>query len=457
MKFTSILCALMLPLLAAPSYGEVNSGSDGHDGALNPTESLVIDMADHPDGIYHYSSVNIPTGVTVSFIPNAGNKPVVWLVQGDCLISGSVDVAGKDSVDATGGPGGPGGWRGGSGINPTPQAGEGPGGGNAGSSIVVRSGWSYTYLIDQNPQAGSYGNAGSSASPDKIYGNMFNLPLLGGSGGGGFYVSSFGTVYLYGGGGGGGAFLVASSGSIRVDGTINAIGGSNAPYGANGGSGGAVRIVGSSFRGNGTIDANGRSGGGAGRIRIDAMQSTFGGSLYGTTSQGFQPIIMPSAGEGIQLAIQNISGISVSLSPAGVLVNPDVVIPAQQSNPIPIMVGCNNIPLNSEISVIVHPVNGPDVQAVGMNNSGTLASSTATVSLNMPRGGGIIYAKCVSGLAGLGADTSSKELRTKSLAETGWTTDGERFAKMEVTANLGGAQQISYITESGKRYPATVR
>ena len=121
------------------------------------------------------------------------------------------------------------------------------------------------------------------------------------------------------------------------------------------------------------------------------------------------------------------------------------------------MVNCSNIPLNTEISVVVHPANGPDVQAVAMNNAGTLAASMATVSLNMPRGGGIIYAKCVSGVAGQGADTSSKDLRTKSLAETGWSADGERFAKMEIAAALGGSQQITYITESGKRYPLAVR
>jgi hypothetical protein len=130
-----------------------------------------------------------------------------------------------------------------------------------------------------------------------------------------------------------------------------------------------------------------------------------------------------------------------------------VIIPAQQINPVAVVVSCANIPLNTEISVIVHPANGTDVQAVGLNNVGNLASSTATVSLNMPRGGGIIYAKCVSGVAGLGADTSLKDLRTKSLAETGWTADGERFAKIEITAALGGKQQIAYLTESGKRFP----
>lgn len=132
--------------------------------------------------------------------------------------------------------------------------------------------------------------------------------------------------------------------------------------------------------------------------------------------------------------------------------NSDVIIPAQQANPIPVVVRCTNIPLNSEIGVVVHPANGPDVQAVGLSNSGTLAASTATVSLNMPRGGGIIYAKAVTGIAGTASTDSGT--KNRSLAETGWTATGERFAKMEITAQLGGKQQIAYITESGKRYPA---
>ena len=77
-------------LLSLAVFAQVNSGSNGSDGALSPTSDLVIDMADHPDGIYHYTSVNIPAGVTVSFIPNAGNMPVVWLVQGDCVIAGAL-------------------------------------------------------------------------------------------------------------------------------------------------------------------------------------------------------------------------------------------------------------------------------------------------------------------------------------------------------------------------------
>jgi len=94
---------LTLFLLPLPARSQVNSGSNGSDGALNPTANLVIDMADHPDGIYHYTSVNIPASVTVSFIPNAGNKPVVWLVQGQCDIRGTISVRGEIALLKLGG------------------------------------------------------------------------------------------------------------------------------------------------------------------------------------------------------------------------------------------------------------------------------------------------------------------------------------------------------------------
>lgn len=131
-----------------PASAQINTGSDGHDGALNPTSNRVINMADHPDGIYHYTSVNIPANVTVTFIPNAKNTPVVWLVQGSAVIAGTVSFSGLDSSSATGGKGGPGGYAGGTG-GPVPTAGHGPGGGLPGGRGDA---WART---------GSYGAKGS--------------------------------------------------------------------------------------------------------------------------------------------------------------------------------------------------------------------------------------------------------------------------------------------------------
>ncbi|GDY22604.1 hypothetical protein LBMAG56_39510 [Verrucomicrobiota bacterium] len=104
------IAALVLLLVCVSARGQVNSGSTGADGAFNPTTNTVVDMSDHPTGIYHYTAVNIPAGVTVTFIPNANNTPVVWLVQSNCVITGTVDVSGKNANEATGGAGGPGGF-----------------------------------------------------------------------------------------------------------------------------------------------------------------------------------------------------------------------------------------------------------------------------------------------------------------------------------------------------------
>ena len=200
------LCCLLLWLVPLLAHAQVNSGSNGSDGAFNPTTNTVINMADHPDGIYHYTSVNISNGVTVTFIPNANYTPVVWLVQSNCVISGTVDISGKtlDWDTAQGGTGGPGGYRGGNGQNGANPAtsGSGLGGGELGGG-------------------GSFGTGGI-ASGSNTYGNSFLVPLIGGSGGGGS--SSTCGAAGEGGGGGGGALLIAASGTITLNGSITAMG-----------------------------------------------------------------------------------------------------------------------------------------------------------------------------------------------------------------------------------------
>ena len=393
-KLSSIIFCVTVLVAGLPARGraQVNSGSNGSDGAFNPTANTNINMASRLSGIYQYTSVNIASGVTVTFTPNANNTPVVWLVQSNCIIAGTVSVAGGNcsyipyqSYSSVGGGGGPGGWGGGSaGTYPSPGQGPGGGGGCATNSAA----------------GGSFGSQGQSPGPwaaaGTVYGNSFLLPLLGGSGGG---------AWGYGGGGGGGAILIAASGSIQLNGSIGANGGLGGTYsstGSGGGSGGGVRLVTASFAGNGSIDTSGGTGafgatGGNGRIRIDAYQNTFGGGLYGAVSQGFQPIILPTAGQGAQLTISSVAGVAVSPSPSGVLSTPDAVVSAQQVNPLPVVVNCSNIPLNTPITVSVKPATGATVTGVGYNNTGTLASSTATVSLNMPRGGGLIWATAATG------------------------------------------------------------
>jgi hypothetical protein len=92
--------ALLLPVLLLPiaCLAQVVTGSDGSDGPFNPTVNTAINMATHPNGIYQYTSVNIPANVTVTFTPNANNTPVVWLVQNNVVINGAVSVSGQSPL-----------------------------------------------------------------------------------------------------------------------------------------------------------------------------------------------------------------------------------------------------------------------------------------------------------------------------------------------------------------------
>jgi hypothetical protein len=365
-----VLQMMFAALVCAGAQAQINTGSTGSDGALdfssiNYTTNIVINMADHPNGIYQYTYVNIPNNVTVSFIPNANNTPVCWLVQNSVTINGSVNVSGQNIVGSQtwGGIGGPGGYHGGDAANGSSPStgGQGPGGGSAGGGH------------------GTYS-----------YGNTFLIPLLGGSGGGG---GNSGGPGSGGGGGGGGAILIAASSSITVNGSISAAGGQpgwNAGYG----SGGAIRLVASQISGSGSVSVWAPY---PGRIRFDTYDNEFTGGVTGQFSSGFQPIIIPSAGQIPQLTVTSVGGVPVSASPTGVLSTPDAVISAQQSSPMPVVVNCANLPLGTAITVTIKPMTGSSVSAVGSNNTGTLASSTATISISIPRGGGLIYATAATG------------------------------------------------------------
>lgn len=247
---------------------------------------------------------------------------------------------------------------------------------------------------------------------------------------------------------------ISISGSIQAKGGIQGAG--SPGWGlAGGGSGGCIRLVASTLSGRGSINAQGGGSGGNGRIRIDVLENSFMGGLSGVATQGFQPIILPPPNQAVALAIQSIGGVAVTPSPTGQLTSPDVIVPAAQQNPVSIVVGCTNIPLGTEIIVDVKPANGSAIRAVGLNNTGTQASSTAMVQVSMPRGGGTIQAKAVSGIQLAANDVPNAE--HLSLAQTGWTADGERFKAVEVTGGLGVSSQLAYITESGKRYALSSR
>jgi hypothetical protein len=214
--------------------------------------------------VFKYSSVTIDAGATLSFKNHASRAPVVWLVDGNVTINGTLQLnGGAGGSPPTLAEPGPGGFRGGMGyyaVNVGASAGFGPGGGK---TTITTLGY-----------GGSHASAAPS-SPD-AYGNPSLVPLLGGSGGGG-------GAKPGGGGAGGGAILIACSGTLTVNGQIFSNGGNGynrtAYPGGNdggGGSGGGIRLVAHTLSGTGLIEAQGGNGGiskpGAlGRIRLERV------------------------------------------------------------------------------------------------------------------------------------------------------------------------------------------
>src|SRR5207237_1013153 len=109
-------------------------GADGSDGVFNPTQSVQIDLSqaatapwDTPSpvqsrGVYDpdkwaivfkYTSVNIPTGVQVTFRKHPSRAPVIWLVAAGVIINGQVYLGPEDNgINLGNGEPGPGGFRG---------------------------------------------------------------------------------------------------------------------------------------------------------------------------------------------------------------------------------------------------------------------------------------------------------------------------------------------------------
>src|SRR3989338_7792461 len=104
----------VLLFIGSAIAGTFNSGSTGADGAFNPTADTELQLP--ADGVFNFTTVNIPAGVTVTFKKNASNTPVYILATGDVAIAGAIKVDGGSTSSSIGnnpGSGGPGGFDGG--------------------------------------------------------------------------------------------------------------------------------------------------------------------------------------------------------------------------------------------------------------------------------------------------------------------------------------------------------
>ncbi len=400
--------ALCLPwsgvATAQPAF---NSGSNGSDGALSlttPGTRLFFDPASFGqldpdgDGVYHFTTITIASGVTVDMTA-AARGPVVWLATGLVQINGIIDLNGH-----SGHPGGTtqsnastaqpaaGGFAGGNGVQilfPA-QAGGGPGGGQV-HSVAFGGGGGAGHL---GPGGNGLAN-GVPAGSGRVYGNAFLLPLIGGSGGAGGGVNS--SFYGAGGGAGGGAILIASSDRILVNGTIRANGGNSiiqvngASPGGGGGSGGSIRLIAPIVSGAGTLAVNGGSvsgvsfpggAGSPGRLRVEAFQVALTGSTGPIVLSTPGVVFLPSSRQPVRIV--RVGDVLVPETPTGSLTNADVVLDA--STPTTLDIAAHGVPPGTVVRVTVL-FNSTD--ALTFNStplSGTLASSTATAVVTIPHG-----------------------------------------------------------------------
>jgi len=117
------MCILSLCIFTGQAaFAAFDSGSTGADGEFAPTANTALQIP--ASGVFNFTTVNIPAGVTVTFLKNAQNTPVTVLATGDVTVAGTISMNGGNGNYLIPGPGGPGGFDGGQGGTVT-QNGEG--------------------------------------------------------------------------------------------------------------------------------------------------------------------------------------------------------------------------------------------------------------------------------------------------------------------------------------------
>ena len=351
--------------------------------ALWSSKIQFFDMAARASGIWNFTTIKIPTGVTVQFKKNAANAPVRWLATGDVAIEGTISVDGEHGrnvlppgVPAAGGPGGFAGGRGAiafkSSASFVGSPGQGPGGGAPGTAQQT------------DPQNLRDGTPGSFAGLTTTYGNAFLQPLVGGSGGGGGASSDDWNGGN--GGGGGGVIFISSSRDILVNGVIRANGGdrewSNASYGGVG-SGGSILLRGDRISGPGTLQAFGAQLNNPNRrIRVEAYVRSETGNRTPAEVVG-----LPAANGELNtigtLTILSVDGVNVVQPPSGNLQTPDVIF--TDAGPVQIVVQGTGIPNGTAIRLRI-----TTLSSVIEPTPQDMLNGTATFNVTVPKGIGTL-------------------------------------------------------------------
>lgn len=417
MKGRSVVFGLAILLCTSRVHGQTFvSGSTGADGALEASDWQTGDVLTLPvpdSGIFNFTTVDVPTGKTLNFVPNFSNTPVVILAQGDVRVAGTIDVSGRREPPNLGRTPGPGGFFGGFPLG----NGFGPGGGQ----------------FD--------GGEGRWVGPLTL------VPIIGGSGGAG----SSGFCGNVNGGGGGGALAVVSSTAVSVSGRITAFptfnGFGNCGDFSNG-AGGAIRLVANAVNVSGGLEATGPRGN-HGVVRIEAPLGSrvfTGTSSPAAVISDINPVIVPTAAPTI--TIRSIGGFPV---PPGAGSRPDTVdllLPTQLTDPIPMIVDASNIPAGSQVTLAIN--GSPNASAAPATLLGSTQSSTATLSISSLDRTKVIFL------------FASVTFDVPNLADALNPAGPDRVARLRVQAEPGKQSKVSFLRLDGtqvapERVPIAIR
>jgi len=426
-------------------------------GDFKPTSSRTCQMPD--DGVFNFRDVVIPQGVVIGFCCNSKNTPVTIIASREVILSGYIIVDGVGGNGRFGGDGGRGGFKGGKGgsfldvISGT--AGDGPGGGAGGPGAAndINGGGGGSFA-----RSGGSGREGgpTPGTAGPRYGTSSLIPLIGGSGGGGGSAGPQGTGG--GGGGGGGAILISarkitftntgdSNYGIYARGGVGH-GGTGSGAAGSGGSGGAIRLVAvESISGNPIFNVDGGEPGG--------FRGNFGGQGYirveSPNLAQFQPRGSATISVGLQnpttvanlpqLTIKSVGGINAPANPIGSLHQlPDITVPTSVANPVTVVIEARNIPVApaTQVQVTLTRESGERLTVSSSNLTGTTATSTANASVTLPT-------------TGINVITAALTLDALVAFNRPMFLEGERVKQVEIAAAFGGASEVTYITESGRR------
>src|SRR5437870_11080266 len=96
-----VLCMALTPVPGLAQLNTFSSGSTGVDGAFSPAASQTIQVPE--SGVFNFTTINIPAGVTITYTRNSKNTPVTILASGDITIAGTISVAGGGGLTNGGG------------------------------------------------------------------------------------------------------------------------------------------------------------------------------------------------------------------------------------------------------------------------------------------------------------------------------------------------------------------